>query len=214
MDLLRGHRLRLVWLVLRVWIGVQWLEAGWHKVLDPKWMVTGEAVRGYWVKAAGLLPDAKPLIKYGWYESFIRWLAESGQHVWFGKFVAVGELLVGVGLILGGLTLAAAFFGALMNLSYCSPGRPARTRSSTPSPSFCSSPDRPLTTGVSTASCFIAWRDCFTALPPYRPGLPPQRKARLARRPLPWPPRATPTAPGSRKGGLESKEAPFLACRA
>lgn len=125
MDLLRGHRLRLVWLVLRVWIGVQWLEAGWHKVLDPKWMVTGEAVRGYWVKAAGLLPDAKPLIKYGWYESFIRWLAESGQHVWFGKFVAVGELLVGVGLILGGLTLAAAFFGALMNLSYMLAGTPS-----------------------------------------------------------------------------------------
>ncbi len=118
MDALRGPRLRLVWLAVRVWLGVQWLEAGWHKVLDPRWMVTGEAVRGYWMKAAGLLPDTKPLIKYGWYESFIRWLAQSGQHVWFGKLVAVGELLVGAGLILGGLTLVAVFFSALMNLSY------------------------------------------------------------------------------------------------
>lgn len=118
MDFIRGRWMRFVWLVLRVWIGVQWLEAGWHKVLDPKWMVTGQAIQGFWVRAAGLAPDAKPLIKYAWYESFIRWLATSGQSIWFGKAIAVGELLVGAGLILGCLTVAAAFFGALMNLSY------------------------------------------------------------------------------------------------
>ncbi|MDI6893043.1 MAG: DoxX family membrane protein [Bacillota bacterium] len=114
----RDQRWRPVWLLLRLWLGYQWLEAGLHKVADPKWMVTGEAIRGYWMRAAGLLPGAKPAIKYGWYETFIRWLAESGQQVWFAKLVALGELLVGVGLIVGGLTLVAAFFGALMNLNY------------------------------------------------------------------------------------------------
>ncbi|MEW6048958.1 MAG: DoxX family membrane protein [Bacillota bacterium] len=105
-------------MILRLWLGYQWLEAGLHKVVDPKWMVTGEAVRGYWMRAAGLLPGTTRTIKYEWYETLIRWLAQSGQHVWFGKLVALGELLVGIGLILGGLTLVAAFFGALMNLNY------------------------------------------------------------------------------------------------
>ncbi len=112
MATLRNPRLAPIWLVLRVWLGLQWLTAGWHKVFDPAWMVTGEAVRGFWLRAAGLLPNTQPTIKYGWYESFIRRLAEGGQHVWFGKLVAVGELLVGVGLILGAFTLAAAFLPA------------------------------------------------------------------------------------------------------
>ena len=37
---------------------------------------------------------------------------------WFGPLIAYGELLVGVGLIVGGLTGIAAFFGALMNMSF------------------------------------------------------------------------------------------------
>jgi len=118
MNVLRSPRLRLVWLVVRVWLGVQWLEAGWHKLVDPKWMVTGESLRGFWMRAAGLGPNSQPLIKYGWYLSFIRWLTVTGQHVWFAKFVALGETLVGLGLITGCLTLAAAFCGALMNLNY------------------------------------------------------------------------------------------------
>ncbi|RJQ07893.1 MAG: DoxX family membrane protein [Bacillota bacterium] len=118
MSVLRSRWLQPVWLVARVWLGIQWLEAGWHKVLDPKWMVTGEAVQGYWMRVAGLLPDAKPMIKYGWYHSFITWMTENGHHVFMGKLVAVGEVLVGVGLILGIFTVAAAFFGALMNLNY------------------------------------------------------------------------------------------------
>ena len=116
--MLRNPRLSPVWLVLRLWLGLQWFQAGWHKVLDPAWMAGGEGVRGYWMKAAGMFPNSKPLIKYAWYESFIRWLVDTNQHAWFAKFVAVGEVLVGVGLMVGGLTLVAAFFGALMNLSY------------------------------------------------------------------------------------------------
>lgn len=116
-NIFRDNRFSLLWLVVRAWVGLQWLEAGWHKLNDPKWMA-GESIRGFWMRAAGLLPDTKPLIKYGWYESFITWLAQSGQNVWFGKLIAFGEFLVGLGLIVGGLTIAAAFFGALMNMSF------------------------------------------------------------------------------------------------
>lgn len=114
----RDPRWRPVWFLLRLWLGYQWLEAGLHKIVDPKWMVTGEAVRGFWMRAAGMLPDSKSLIKYGWYEGFIRWLVQTGQHVWFAKLVAIGELLVGIGLLVGGLTIVATAFGAFMNLNY------------------------------------------------------------------------------------------------
>jgi thiosulfate dehydrogenase [quinone] large subunit len=36
----------------------------------------------------------------------------------FGKLIAVGEVLVGVGIIVGGLVGVAAFFGALLNMSF------------------------------------------------------------------------------------------------
>jgi len=114
----QDRRLRPLWLLLRVWLGYQWLTAGLHKLADPKWMETGQAVQGYWMRAAGLAPGTQPLIKYGWYEAFIRWLATSGQNVWFAKLVAVGEFLVGVSLILGLFTLVGAMAGAFMNLNY------------------------------------------------------------------------------------------------
>jgi len=39
-------------------------------------------------------------------------------YTWFAKVICLGELLVGIGLIVGGLTGIAAFFGALMNMSF------------------------------------------------------------------------------------------------
>jgi thiosulfate dehydrogenase [quinone] large subunit len=38
--------------------------------------------------------------------------------VWFGKLIAVGELLVGIALILGCFVGIAAFFSAMMNLNF------------------------------------------------------------------------------------------------
>ena len=45
-------------------------------------------------------------------------LIDGGSHVWFAKFVAVGELLVGIALVLGIFTGIAAFFGGLMNFNF------------------------------------------------------------------------------------------------
>ncbi|MCL4426638.1 MAG: DoxX family protein [Firmicutes bacterium] len=118
MNILKDRRFSVIWLLLRVWLGYQWLEAGLHKVGDPKWMQTGEALKGFWMKAAGLLPNSQPAIKYGWYKSFIEGLVKSGSQVWFGKLVALGEMAVGLALILGLLTTFAAVMGAFMNLNF------------------------------------------------------------------------------------------------
>jgi thiosulfate dehydrogenase [quinone] large subunit len=108
-----------LWLIVRVYVGYEWLEAGWHKVTSADWMQTGAALKGFWTYAV-MVPDApaKPAINYEWYRSFIQFLLDHGSYVWFAKLVAVGELLVGIGLILGIFVGLAAFFGGLMNFSY------------------------------------------------------------------------------------------------
>ena len=39
-------------------------------------------------------------------------------YTWFAKVIAVGEFLVGIGLIVGALVGIAAFFGTLMNFNF------------------------------------------------------------------------------------------------
>ena len=45
-------------------------------------------------------------------------MLDNEWYTWFAKVIAVGEVLVGIGLIVGALTGIAAFFGALMNMSF------------------------------------------------------------------------------------------------
>ena len=44
--LFSDKRVSILWLAVRVWLGWQWIEAGWHKVTNPAWMQTGEALKG------------------------------------------------------------------------------------------------------------------------------------------------------------------------
>lgn len=107
-----------LWLVIRVYVGWEWLMAGWHKVGDPIWTgdQAGVAVQGFLTRAlqkmSGLHPDVT-----GWYG----WLIESVglQHTAVISYlVSYGELVIGVALILGAFTGIAAFLGTFMNLNY------------------------------------------------------------------------------------------------
>ena len=112
----------IIWLVVRLYIGWAWLDAGWHKFTDPAWMETGAGILGYWTRALGNAPNGNPIIVYGWYRTFIQFLVDSGSHPWFAKAIVFGELAVGLGLIVGALVGVAAFFGALMNMSFLMAG--------------------------------------------------------------------------------------------
>jgi thiosulfate dehydrogenase (quinone) large subunit len=109
-----------LWLPLRLYLGWMWLEAGWHKFVDPKWMSTGEALLSYWQRGLKMTP--KPAISYDWYRSFIEFLINEEAHTWFSKVIIFGELLVAAGLILGAFVGIAAFFGGLMNWSFIMAG--------------------------------------------------------------------------------------------
>src|SRR6476660_4864753 len=60
-----------LWLILRVWLGSQWIEGSLHKVTDPAWVSTGLAVKGFWERALAA-PNDKPVIAFDWYRGFIQ----------------------------------------------------------------------------------------------------------------------------------------------
>ena len=43
-------------------------------------------------------------------------------YTWFAKLIAIGEALVGIGLIVGALVGIAAFFGTFMNFNFMMAG--------------------------------------------------------------------------------------------
>ncbi|NBD27872.1 DoxX family protein [Paenibacillus glycinis] len=116
MNWLRGNRYAAILLtLLRVYVGWEWMTAGWHKLTGDKAF-----------DAAGFIQGAisKPVVDMGTHENiypnFVWFLSHIAlPHVGqFNVLVPWGEFLVGLGLIVGGLTTAAAFFGLLMNFMF------------------------------------------------------------------------------------------------
>ncbi len=116
--LFNNSRAGLFWLPIRLFVGFAWLEAGWHKFTDPGWTQGGAALRSYWERAAAIPEQGRPPISYEWYRDFINTLLSANLEGPFAWLITLGELAVGVGLILGILTGVAAFFGAFMNMSF------------------------------------------------------------------------------------------------
>lgn len=111
-------RLAPLWALLRVYVGWQWLDAGWHKVTDPAWVggQAGTAVTGFLNGALAKTGGERPSVS-GWYGAFIENVALPNATL-FSYLVAFGEVAVGAALILGLLTGVAAFFGGLMNANF------------------------------------------------------------------------------------------------
>jgi thiosulfate dehydrogenase (quinone) large subunit len=127
------HRVAGLWLVIRCYIGYQWLVAGWGKLtgysLDigsfgtslrgGAWVFTAKGDVGLKAFLHGTLSGASgphPMVQQ-WYAAFLQHvvLPQVGT---FAYVITFGELLVGLGLILGAFTGIAAFFGIFMNMNY------------------------------------------------------------------------------------------------
>jgi thiosulfate dehydrogenase [quinone] large subunit len=118
--LFSNSRAGLLWLPIRLFVGFEFLAAGLHKFGDPGWIGgTGTALAGYWTKAVAISPDTgKGAITFEWYRDFLNLLLNNHTAGWFAQLITFGELAVGLGLIVGLFTGLAAFFGALMNMSF------------------------------------------------------------------------------------------------
>lgn len=107
-----------LWLVIRVYLGYEWISSGLTKLNSDAWTgahagsaITGFA-KGALAKTAGDHPDVQ-----SWYGSFLQNVVIPNAPV-FSRLVTTGELLVGVALVVGALTGIAAFFGITMNANY------------------------------------------------------------------------------------------------
>jgi thiosulfate dehydrogenase [quinone] large subunit len=99
--------------MLRIYVGWEWMHHGWEKF-------TG----GF--DAAGFLKTAvdKPVadratqeVLYPNYTYFLDHFALLNVKL-INFLIPLGEFLIGVGLIVGGLTLTAAFFGMMLNFMF------------------------------------------------------------------------------------------------
>jgi thiosulfate dehydrogenase [quinone] large subunit len=111
-----------LWLPLRIWLGYRWIDASLHKIDNPAWVSTGEALKGFWLNAVSIPEGGRAPIAFDWYRDFIQFLLNAGSYTWFGKLIAYGEMLVGVALILGAFTGIMAFFGGFMNWNFMMAG--------------------------------------------------------------------------------------------
>ena len=114
MNFLRNNQIAAGLLtVLRLYLGWSWLSAGWGKI-------TGEpfSAAGYLKGAVGNPVASKGgELVYPTYVSFLENFVVPNADL-FSFMVAWGEVLVGLGLIIGVFTTWAAFFGIVMNFAF------------------------------------------------------------------------------------------------
>lgn len=97
-------------LIVRLYLGYAWIAAGVEKITG------GFDASGFLKGAIGKATGDHPAVQ-AWWAAFLEQVALPNAGL-FTFLVEWGEVFVGVGLILGGLTKSAAFFGAVMNMAF------------------------------------------------------------------------------------------------
>ncbi len=96
---------------LRIYIGYQWITAGWGKITGGGFDAGG-FLQGAIASAGGDNPTVQ-----GWWAVFLENVALPNANL-FTFVVMWGELLVGIALILGIFTNFAALMGITMNFAF------------------------------------------------------------------------------------------------
>ncbi|WP_458414617.1 DoxX family membrane protein [Schinkia sp. CFF1] len=111
MRWMHGPKMAVVWTIFRIWLGIQWIEGGWEKISAGGFDASG-FMQGAIAKAGGEHPAVQ-----AWYASFLEHVAVPNAGL-FSFLVQWGELLVGIGLIVGIATIPALLAGTFMNLNF------------------------------------------------------------------------------------------------
>jgi thiosulfate dehydrogenase [quinone] large subunit len=120
--LYRSRAASVIWLIARLWLGYGWLNAGYQKLWGSEkaafWNGGGAGVKGFATAGVtGSTAGKGSGASYGWWAAFLHNFVVPNAS-WIAKLVTVSELLIGVALILGLFTGAAAFAGLALNLTY------------------------------------------------------------------------------------------------
>lgn len=111
-----------LWLLVRLWLGYKWIDAGLHKISNPAWTQTGEAVKGFWTNAVLIPETGKAAISFDWYRSFLNMMLDWEAYRFMAPLIAYGEVIIGVALVLGLFTGVAAFLGGFLNWNFMMAG--------------------------------------------------------------------------------------------
>ncbi|WP_123041073.1 DoxX family protein [Cohnella candidum] len=99
--------------LLRLYVGWEWMHHGWEKL-------TSDFDAAAFLKGAIAKPVADRAtqeVLFPNYTYFIQHFALPNVKL-INFMIPLGEFLIGVGLIVGGLTLTAAFFGMMLNFLF------------------------------------------------------------------------------------------------
>jgi len=116
--LFANTKLSWFWLIVRIYVGYEWVSAAWEKVTSVAWTgsAAGTALSGFVQGALSKTSGANPSVQ-SWYAVFLKSAILTHPVIW-SYVVSYGELFVGLALIIGAFTGIAAFFGLFMNLNY------------------------------------------------------------------------------------------------
>ncbi|HTW09867.1 MAG TPA: DoxX family membrane protein [Acidimicrobiales bacterium] len=113
-----------IWLVVRLWLGWEWLDAGWQKLTGKgvnNWLSHDVGLKGFiaagnsaWANRA--YTDGHPAVPYLWAVHLMNDITPHAQ--FFSTVDTFAELAVGLGLLLGCFTAFAAAGGVALNLMY------------------------------------------------------------------------------------------------
>lgn len=112
------HRLSWLWLIVRVYVGWQWVSAAVQKLHGPGWIGAGAgtSLKGFVSGSISQTTGAHANVQ-GWYATILKDAVLPHVAGW-SYVVTFGELACGIGLIAGLFTGVAAFSGAFMNMNY------------------------------------------------------------------------------------------------
>lgn len=111
---INGTKMAFIWTIGRIWLGLQWIEAGFYKIKS------GFEVSGFLQGAIANARGEHPTVP-GWYASFLEGFALPNLE-FFNILIPWGEFLVGLGLIVGLVTVPALLAGAFMNVNFIMAG--------------------------------------------------------------------------------------------
>jgi thiosulfate dehydrogenase [quinone] large subunit len=97
----------------KLWGGGRWIAVG-----GPD----GVPLKGFWERAVAIPEQGRPPISFDWYRDFLTFMLDHEWYRWFSWVIALGEVAVGIALIVGAFVGVAALFGAFMNFNFLMAG--------------------------------------------------------------------------------------------
>jgi thiosulfate dehydrogenase [quinone] large subunit len=108
----RSRVLAVLWTAARIWLGVEWIQAGRAKLWGAENSAfmhhDGAGVAGFATHGAA---------SYTWWHHFLTGFVVPNSG-WIGILISVSEFVIGVALVLGVFTPGFAFAGLVLNVTY------------------------------------------------------------------------------------------------